>query len=99
MRIIRKSRLRFIEGKSDKVYEVDLCEAPSGERYVVNFRYGRFGGSLREGTKTAEPVALDRVSTITQFDGAIITINDGSFLCEKQPSPQFSTTAAQLHCF
>lgn len=56
MRLIRQERLTFREGKSDKVYEVDLCEAGTCE-YVVNFRYGRRGSTLREGTKTTFPVA------------------------------------------
>ncbi len=56
MRIIRQARLHYQQGNSDKVYEVDLCEAGPGE-YVVNFRYGRRGNTLREGTKTTFPVS------------------------------------------
>lgn len=56
MKLIKQIRLFFQEGNSDKVYEIDLCEA--GEGYVVNFRYGRRGASLKEGTKTIFPVEL-----------------------------------------
>jgi predicted DNA-binding WGR domain protein len=55
MRLIRQITLYLREGTADKVYEVDLCEAGDGE-FVVNFRYGRRGTTLREGTKTTFPV-------------------------------------------
>src|SRR6185436_14110631 len=48
---------------SDKVYEVDLVEVASGQ-YVVNFRYGRRGATLRDGTKTAVPVPLEKARAI-----------------------------------
>src|SRR5690349_22131099 len=56
MRLIRQITLFLREGTADKVYEVDLCEAGDGE-FVVNFRYGRRGTTLREGTKTTFPVS------------------------------------------
>jgi predicted DNA-binding WGR domain protein len=56
LKLIKQIRLFFQEGNSDKVYEIDLCEA--GEGYVVNFRYGRRGASLKEGTKTIFPIEL-----------------------------------------
>lgn len=55
MNLINRTTLHYREGNSDKVYEVDLCEVSQG-RYVVNFRYGRRGASLKEGTKTTQPV-------------------------------------------
>ncbi len=54
VRRIQHTQLYFQEGTSDKVYEVDLCEAGEGE-FLVNFRYGRRGQSLKEGTKTPFP--------------------------------------------
>ncbi|HAZ48729.1 MAG TPA: hypothetical protein DDW76_23090 [Cyanobacteria bacterium UBA11369] len=57
MQLIKRTTLHYQEGTSDKVYEVDLCQ--TGEnRYVVNFRYGRRGASLKEGVKTTQPVPL-----------------------------------------
>jgi predicted DNA-binding WGR domain protein len=56
LRLLKQVRLFFQEGNSDKVYDIDLCE--SGDGYLVNFRYGRRGASLKEGTKTIFPVAL-----------------------------------------
>lgn len=63
MRLIRQAALHFQQGNSDKVYEVDLCEAGDGE-FLVNFRYGRRGVALREGTKTAFPVSRAKADGI-----------------------------------
>jgi predicted DNA-binding WGR domain protein len=57
MKLIKQTNLFYREGSSDKVYEVDLCEV-SQNRYVVNFRYGRRGASLKEGSKTVSAVPL-----------------------------------------
>lgn len=57
MKLIRRASLAFREGTSDKVYEVDLCEVQTG-KFVVNFRYGRRGATLKEGSKTGTPVPL-----------------------------------------
>ena len=56
MRLLKQVRLHFQEGTSDKVYEIDLCEIAPG-RCVVNYRFGRRGSRLREGSHTAAPVA------------------------------------------
>jgi predicted DNA-binding WGR domain protein len=63
LKIQQQKTLYFTEGKSDKVYEVDLCESGSN-LYVVNFRYGRRGSTLREGTKTIFPVAYEEAMKI-----------------------------------
>jgi predicted DNA-binding WGR domain protein len=57
MKLIKQTILVFQEGRSDKVYEIDLCEVGQN-RYVVNFRYGRRGTDLKEGAKTTKPVGL-----------------------------------------
>lgn len=57
MKLIRQTLLVFQAGASEKVYEVDLCEVGAG-RYVVNFRYGRRGAPLKDGSKTVAPVSL-----------------------------------------
>ncbi len=56
MKLIEQSVLVFRLGRTEKVYEVDLCEVGPGQ-YVVNFRYGRRGGTLKDGTRTVAPVA------------------------------------------
>ncbi|MEM7712247.1 MAG: WGR domain-containing protein [Cyanobacteria bacterium P01_A01_bin.68] len=57
MKLIKRTTLHYQKDASDKVYEVDLCEVES-DKYLVNFRYGRRGANLKEGTKTTQPVAL-----------------------------------------
>jgi hypothetical protein len=57
MKLIKQIQLYFQEGSSDKVYEIDLCEVGPG-RCVVNYRFGRRGSRLKEGSQTAAPVSL-----------------------------------------
>lgn len=63
MKLIKQEKLQFQDAKSDKVYEADLCEVGTGE-YTVNFRYGKRGGNLKEGTKTKSPVSLSEAEKI-----------------------------------
>lgn len=63
MKLVTQTVLVFVEGRSEKVYEVDLCEV-GASRFVVNFRYGKKGAALKDGSKTVAPVAraeADRV--------------------------------------
>ena len=55
MKLVKQRLLHFQAGSSDKVYEVDLVEV-GPDRFVVNFRYGRRGKALRDGSKTVLPV-------------------------------------------
>lgn len=55
MKLIEQKIIYFKQGNSDKVYEVDLCQLNDTD-FVVNFRYGRRGGNLKDGTKTVLPV-------------------------------------------
>lgn len=64
MRLVRQTKLHFKEANSDKVYEVDLCEING--KYLVNFRYGRFGTELKEGSKTASPIELAEAEKVFQ---------------------------------
>ncbi|WP_315814355.1 hypothetical protein [Paraflavitalea speifideaquila] len=63
MRLIKQIALYFKEGNSDKVYEIDLCDA-GNDKYVVNFRYGRRSAPLKEGSKTPVPVSLSEAEKI-----------------------------------
>ena len=63
MKLIKQSKLFFKEGNSDKVYEIDLCEL-SPDAYLVNFRYGRRGAALKEGTKTPASVNKDEAEKL-----------------------------------
>jgi predicted DNA-binding WGR domain protein len=63
MKLIKRTALYFQEDRSDKVYEVDLCQV--GENlYSVNFRYGRRGANLKEGTKTDTAVSLPQAEKV-----------------------------------
>ena len=68
MKLARQTKLHFQQGNSDKVYEVDLCEAGEGE-FLVNFRYGRRDAALREGTKTPFPMSRSQAEAI--FDALV----------------------------
>ena len=63
MKLIRQSCLVFSLGATDKVYEVDLCRI-AADQYVVNFRYGRRGGVLKDGSKTPLPVSQSEAERI-----------------------------------
>ena len=68
VKLIKQVSLYFQEGRSDKVYEVDLCEV-GPDQYVVNFRYGRRGTALRDGSKTPAPVPLAEAERV--FDSVV----------------------------
>uniref|UniRef100_A0AAU6WSU3 WGR domain-containing protein n=1 Tax=Chryseobacterium endophyticum TaxID=1854762 RepID=A0AAU6WSU3_9FLAO len=63
MKIIKQAKLFFHEGKSDKVYEIDLCEI-NPDVFIVNFRYGRRGAALKEGSKTPDFVSKEKAESI-----------------------------------
>ncbi|CDN12440.1 hypothetical protein RintRC_1123 [Richelia intracellularis] len=63
MKLIKQTKLLYQQGSSDKVYEVDLYEIAPGS-YVVNFRYAKRGGNLKEGTKTTQAVTLVKAQQI-----------------------------------
>lgn len=63
MKLIKRTALNFQDDRSDKVYEVDLCQV-SENLYAVNFRYGRRGANLKEGTKTDTPVPLAQAEKV-----------------------------------
>lgn len=68
MKITRQVTLHFREGTSDKVYEVDLCEV-GPDRFVVNFRFGRRGATLKDGSKT--PLPVSRVDAEKAYDALV----------------------------
>lgn len=63
MKLLKQSKLFFKEGNSDKVYEIDLCEVGNNQ-YVVNFRFGKRGSTLKDGTKTDKPVSLNSAQQV-----------------------------------
>jgi predicted DNA-binding WGR domain protein len=63
MKLIKQIKLFYKEGNSDKVYEIDLCSIDANN-YVVNFRYGKRGAVLKDGTKTPEYVSAEKAQII-----------------------------------
>ncbi|HKV40071.1 MAG TPA: WGR domain-containing protein [Blastocatellia bacterium] len=63
MKVVKHVSLEYQETGTHRVYEVDLCEAGEA-RFVVNFRYGRRGAILKEGTKTVDPIPLKNADKI-----------------------------------
>jgi len=82
MKLIQQISLYLQEGRSDKVYEVDLCEV-APDQYVVNFRYGRRGTTLRDGSKTPAPVSREEAQRI--YD-RIVAEKTGKGYRETSPS-------------
>ena len=63
MQLVKSEHLSFQDEKSDKVYEVELYQLQDNE-FIVNFRYGRRGNRLKEGTKTVFPVPFESAEKI-----------------------------------
>ena len=62
MSSIRKCSLYYSEGRSNKEYHAEIVEISGGN--VVNFRYGRRGGTLTSGTKTSSPIEFTEAKRI-----------------------------------
>jgi cellulose synthase operon protein C len=95
MKIVRTSRLWFREGTSDKVYHVDLVDMESEDaarRYLVNFRYGRRGLPLRDGTKTPAAVSLAEAERI--FDSVVVSKTNGGYRAHDGGEPLTTVAAA-----
>lgn len=89
MKLIKQTILRFQEGNSDKIYEIDLCEVEDG-MFVVNFRYGRRGSALREGTKTVFPVDYNKAVSV--FDALANSKTKKGYTDQANPAPSVSPT-------
>ncbi len=84
MKLLQRTILEFREGNSDKVYEVDLCDVGMGG-YIVNFRYGRRGTVLKEGTKTSAPVS--RADAERAFQALVTEKTKKGYRAANQPAP------------
>lgn len=82
--------LRFKQGSSDKTYNAELIEAAGG--WLVNFSYGRTGGTLTAGTKTAQPTDLDAAKII--YDKLVHSKTSKGYSPEGDGVPFAGTTAA-----
>lgn len=55
---VKQISLYYKDGSSDKVYHAQIEEKDGG--YLVNFQYGRRGSTLTAGTKTKDPIDLEK---------------------------------------
>ena len=88
MRVVRAARLHLRDATSDKVYDVDLIENEAlgtPERYFVNTRYGRRGATLREGSKTPQPLTAEAAARV--FDSVIVAKINGGYRRIDGPEP------------
>lgn len=93
MKLIKRTALYFQDDRSDKIYEVDLCQ--SGENlYSVNFRYGRRGANLKEGTKTDTAVPLAQAEKV--FDKLVAEKVKKGYLEVLSDAPSAPDAAAEL---
>lgn len=59
---VEATSLQYYDNWSDKVYHVYIVE--KDDKYVVNVAYGRRGAGLNRGTKTPNPVSLEKAQAI-----------------------------------
>lgn len=86
MKLIKQTKLVFAEGRSEKVYEIDLCEVGTNQ-FVVNFRYGKRGAALKDGSKTVAPVKRDEADRV--FEKLVKDKVDSGYVPEGQaPAPR-----------
>ena len=62
MTSIETISLFYSEGSSNKEYHAEIVQVTGG--HVVNYRYGRRGGTLKSGTKTSTPVEFTQAKVI-----------------------------------
>lgn len=93
MRLIRQANLGYQQGNSDKVYEVDLCEV-GPDQFVVNFRYGRRGATLRDGTKTA--TAVSEAVAVSIFEELVASKEAKGYLQPGSEANQPATETAAI---
>lgn len=70
-------------GNSDKEYHVQI--EPKGSGYVVNFQFGRRGGTLNDGTKTPLPLTLEDAERV--FDRLVAEKETKGYLPNATSAP------------
>jgi hypothetical protein len=79
MKVVRTAKLSFKAGGFDKIYEIFIVDnetSKGGARFLINFRYGRSGGTMREGTRNSTPITRDTAEKL--FDSILVAkANEG----------------------
>ena len=60
---VQETTLYFKNGSSDKVYQTQINDIENNE-YTVTYAYGRRGSALKTGTKTNQPVELEKAEKV-----------------------------------
>jgi hypothetical protein len=58
MSLLYSTNLHYMDSKSDKVYQIELCKVPRTNLWNINFAYGKRGNTLVMGTKNESPVSF-----------------------------------------
>gem|GEM_PF-4991634 len=93
MKTVKEVRLYFKNEKSDKVYEVDLCQVED-DLFTVIFRYGKRNSTLKEGTKTIFPVPFEEASSI--FDKLVLSKTKKGYLHVGEAPPVIEPSAKPI---
>ncbi len=70
-----------------------MCEV-GGSGYVVNFRYGKRGSVLKDGTKTASPVTMEKAQTI--YDKLVESKKKKGYIGESEEKPVLTVELPDL---
>ena len=84
--------LYFKDAKSDKQYNASLEK--SGKLFVVNFAYGKRGGTLKKGTRTKTPVAYKKAKII--YDKLVKSKTDKGYAANQKKSKQIVKPAKKI---
>lgn len=84
MKLVRQVSLLLLGGATEKVYKAELYEL-GPDRFVVNFRHGRRGDVLKEGTKTTTAVARPEADRI--FERLVASKKAEGYFDESGPPP------------
>jgi hypothetical protein len=58
MSLLYSTNLHYLDNRSDKVYQAELCKIPKTNLWNINFAYGRRGNTLVTGTKNENPISF-----------------------------------------
>lgn len=67
MKILDQCVLVWRDGATERVHEVDLVEVSRGQ-CVVNFRYGKRGGVLKDGSRTVLPIPMEEARKTFEWE-------------------------------
>jgi len=84
MKILDQCSLVWRDGSSERIHEVDLIEVGTN-KYVVNFRYGKRGSNLKDGSRTTLPV--DQVKAREEYEKEIRAKLDKGYVVERGAIP------------